>query len=332
MPKPKPSAPPDDLRTEFHTNYGSGHDFEAITLTEALVFMGQLTREIVGEEEADAAFSTLTRKLGYDVQVDADWPEVLQDSSFGESYCWPMGARFHDLNAYAYFGIALNGGEDAAEREALLRRDLGAASDFMAKIPFEAWGISAGDAGRTLRRAEGRFALDTGKAIDAGTLAFLGDVTERRIRNMMAGKESVFTVDGEGRIPAEEAIAWLNGRPDKFAPSVWRDQNRFEDLVPKAWEVEDVVFAPVAADNSVFHPGLKREAHYVVGRGAWEEHHESFDAALSALQKMPEPAWLRPTPRGLWTMVVAIRWARQSRAELGRLAETFHSSIQGVVA
>jgi hypothetical protein len=326
MPKPKPSPDAAELRAQFHELYGTEHDFEGLTLAEILIRLGDLTRDITGPEPADGAFANLTRALGYTVQADEDWPEVLRDDSWSDSYCWPMGARLHDLNAFAYWGIALNDGQDAAEREALLRQEINVVSAFMDNIPFDAWGIAPSDAGRTLRRAQGRFALDTGQPIEPGMLAFLGDVSERRIRNMMAGKERTFTVDGQGRIPAEEALSWLNGRPDVFAPSVWREQNSFDDLTPNLAEVEDAVFVPVAGDNSVFHPGLAREGRYAVGRGRWEARHDNFEEALAALQRMPEPAWQRPTPRGSWTTVSAARWARHSRVDLDRIAETARST------
>jgi hypothetical protein len=311
----------DDLREEFHRLYGDGHDFEGEKLIEILVTMGQLVGEIVGREDADAAFATLTRRLDYEFSIDADWAETLKDRASGDAYCWPMGARLHNLNAYAYWGIALNGGQTAGEREAELRAEIAVVDSFMARVPFSAWGFSDGDAGRTLRRAKGRFALDTDEPIEPDVLALLGGVSERRIRNLMAGKERVFTVDESGRVPAAEALSWLAGRPKEFRPSRWRDQNTFEDLV-RPTKIEEVNFVPVAADNSVFHPGLARAGVYTVGRGDHEAQHETYETALLALQQMTDPAWPRPTPRGLWTTVTAVRWARYGRAELNYIAAT----------
>ena len=81
-------------------------------------------------------------------------------------------------------------------------------------------------------------------------------------------------------------------------------------------------FVPVAANNSVFHPGLARDGVYTVGRGDHEARHETYNLALLALQQMTDPAWPRPTPRGLWTTVTAVRWARYGRAELDHIAST----------
>lgn len=313
------SADPQTLREDFHRLYGAGSDFEGATLIEVVVRAGDLLAETVGPDAVTTGFAALTRALGYEVNHDADWAEALRDQAFGDAYCWAMGERLHNLNAYAYYGIALNGGRTAEEREALLREEIKAVAAFMAKVPFAAWGIDPGDAGRTLRRAEGRFALDTGAGVDPATLALLGGLSERRIRNMMAGKERRFDVDGEGKILANEALSWLAHRPKEFRPSRWRDQNTFEDLAEPAAEIEVPAFVPIASDNSVFHPGLVREGTYTVGRGARESRYETYEAALAALQKLADPAWPRPTPNGTWTTVTAARWARMSRADLDRL-------------
>ena len=202
----------DDLRKDFHELYGNGHDFEGETLAEILVRIGHLVGDIVGQEEAAAGFAAIARALDCAVKIDAEWQDAIERGA-SDAYCWPMGVKFHDLNAYAYYGIALNGGRNSAEREAIIKAQIEATSAFMASIPFEAWGLKPGDAGRTLQRARARFALDTGQAVKAEDLALLGDVSEGRIRNMMAGKEKAFSSE-QGRIPASEALAWLAGRPE----------------------------------------------------------------------------------------------------------------------
>jgi hypothetical protein len=309
----------DDLRKDFHELYGNGHDFEGETLAEILVRIAQLVGDIVGRETAAVGFAAIARALDCAVKIDAEWQSAIEQDA-NDAYCWPMGVKFHDLNAYGYYGIALNGGRDSAEREAIIKAQIDATSAFMAFVPFEAWGIKPGDAGRTLQRARARFALDTGQAVRAEDLALLGDVSEGRIRNMMAGKEKAFSSE-QGRIPASEALAWLAGRPESFRPSRWRDQNTFEDLRPTRAEIDEVVFVPVAADGSTFHPGLVRDGVFSVGRGLQETHHQTFDEALATLQKLADPCWSRPTTgRGSWTTVSATRWDRLSRVELDRLA------------
>jgi hypothetical protein len=311
---------PAALREDFHQLYGSGRDFEGETLIEVVIGASTFLAEVVGPDATNAGFAALTRTLGYAVPEDAGWAEALKEQAPGDAYCWPAGAHLHDLNAYAYYGIALNGGHTAAAREKLLRREIETVAAFMGKVPFAAWGISSGDAGRTLKRAQARFQLDTGQDIDPGDLALLGDISERRIRNMMAGKERVFSVK-DGKIPAIEALSWLKNRADKFRPSCWRDQNTFEDLAETAGEIDDALFVPVASDNSVFHPGLARNGAFTIGHGKREKKHTSYEAALAALQKLANPAWPRPTAKGRWTTVHAVRWARMDLAELNRLAD-----------
>jgi hypothetical protein len=313
----KPDA--DKLRDDFHQLYGTGFDFEGQTLIEIVVSAASFLTEVVGPDATNAGFASLTRALGYEFLDNAHWTDALQEQASGDAYCWPIGARLHGLNAYAYYGVALNGGRTAADREKQLRRDIETVAEFMGKVPFAAWGIKPGDAARTLQRAQARFDLDTGKDIEPSVLALLGDVTERRIRNMMAGKERVFDVT-DGKIPANEALSWLKNRPDKFRPSCWRDQNTFDDLVDHVAEIEDAVFVPVAADNSVFHPGLARDGFFTVGRGKREQKFKTYDAALAALQKLDAPTWPRPTANGTWTTVNTVRWARMKRVELDRLA------------
>ena len=316
MPKQKRTAPdPEKLREDFHQLYGTGFDFEGATLIEVVVGTANFLAELVGPDPVNAAFAELTRTLGYEFADDAQWADALREQASGDAYCWPIGERLHDLNAYAYYGIALNGGRTAAEREKLLRREIETVVAFMGKVPFAAWGIDPGDAGRTLSRAQARFDLDTEKDIEPVALAKLGKVTERRIRNMMAGKERVFD-PRDGRIRASEALSWLKNRTDSFRPSCWRDQNTFDDLVEHTIEIENAVFVPVASDNTFFHPGLARDGQFTVGRGKREQKFDSYEAALAALQKFDAPAWSRPTANGTWTTVNAVRWARMDRADL----------------
>jgi hypothetical protein len=321
MPKRQKITPnPEKLREDFHQLYGSGFDFEGETLIEVVVSAAVFLSEVVGQEATTVGFARLTRALGYELSDDAQWADALREQASGDAYCWPIGARLHDLNAYAYYGIALNGGRTATDREKLLRQEIETVAAFMGKVPFAAWGINPGDAGRTFRRAQARFALDTGQDIEPSALALLGRISERRVRNMMAGKERMF-YPKDGKIPASDALSWLKNRPDKFRPSCWREQNTFEDLAEHDTEIDDAVFVPVAQDNSVFHPGLIRDGVYTIGRGKREQQCESYEVALAALQKLAHPAWPRPTANGTWTTVSGARWMRMDRIDLDRLSD-----------
>ncbi|KQT50582.1 hypothetical protein ASG52_07170 [Methylobacterium sp. Leaf456] len=317
------SASPSDaelLREQFHSQYGCGNDFEGATLIDVVIGAGRLLAEMVGSEHADIGMAALVRDLGYAVDAPEDWAEVLRDDAFGDAYCWKVGSTFHNLNAYAYYGIALTGASGADEREAYLGNEIELADAFMAKVPFEAWGIDPADAGRTLRMARGRFALDTGGLVEPWALAEFGGVSERRIRNLMAGSERVFDPK-DGAVPSSQALDWLKQRK-QFRQSTWRDQNTFEDLasVDRNETVEEMLFVPVAADGSTFHPGVGREDGFTIGPVGRETTWPNFEEALSTLQRSPDPVWRRPTPRGLRTQARGVRWERMTRAALDKMA------------
>ncbi|MGC5779956.1 hypothetical protein [Methylobacterium sp. NFXW15] len=311
---------PDLLREQFHSQYGNGYDFEGSTLIDIVVGTGRLLAEIVGSENADVGMAALVRQLGYRVEAPEDWAEVLKDDAFGDAFSWKLGETFHNLNAYAYYGIALTGASAPQDREAYLKSEIALAGAFMDKVPFASWEIDPADAGRTLRLARGRFALDTGDLIEPWALAEFGGVSERRIRNMMAGGERVFEPK-DGGVPAAQALDWLKQRK-LFRPSSWRDQNTFEDLarVDRHELDEEMLFVPVAADGSTFHPGVGREDGFTTGPTGREKTWPSFEEALSALQRSPEPIWRRPTPRGLRTQARGVRWERTTRTALDRMA------------
>ncbi|MEE7457473.1 hypothetical protein MPAR168_04675 [Methylorubrum populi] len=308
------------LREQFHSQYGNGNDFEGATLIEIVVGAGRLLAELVGTDNANIGMAAFVRQLGYRVEAPEDWAEVLRDDAFGDAYCWELGVTFHNLNAYAYYGIALTGASAAPERESYLRDEIARAGAFMGKVPFDTWEIDPADAGRTLRLARGRFALDTGGLVEPWALAEFGGVSERRIRNMMAGGERVFDPK-DGAVPASQALDWLKQRK-QFRPSTWRDQNTFEDLagIDREEAVDEMLFVPVAADGSTFHPGVGHEDGFTTGPTGRETTWPTFEEALTALQRSPEPVWRRPTPRGLRTQARGVRWERTTRAALDRMA------------
>lgn len=306
------------LREEFHAHYGSGRDFEGVDLIRFAIAAGRFLGEIVGADVAAKGMAEMARSLDLQCGEDNDWEHAFE-SGFGDAYCWPLGEVFHDLNAYAHYGIALNGGADPEARAAQIAETLERGESFMARLPEEAWQLDAGDAGHTLRLARGRWALDNNKSIEPYALAAFGNVTERRIRNMMAGKESMLSND-EGKVPAREALHWLSSR-QSFRPSVWREQDMFDDLAPRATEVlPDPLFVPIARDGSRFHPGLRRDDGYTIGSPGNETVIASYDEALAALQHSALPAWRRPSPLGSWTSVTAVRWDRLARSELEDVA------------
>jgi hypothetical protein len=308
------------IRTEFHANYGSGRDFEGLDLVGFVVSSGRFLGEIVGEGAADRGMAEVVRTLGYECKADEDWASALEEHAFGNAYTWRIGARFHDLNAYAHYGITLSGGRTAEERESWLKKLIEETTAFIKKVPFDAWNLQAGDINHTHRLALGRWALDNDEAIEPYALAEFGGVTERRIRNLMAGSERIFGSEDGGRVPARDALGWLRRRPS-FRPSAWREQSTFEDLADtQPLALDSVHFVPVAKDGTIFHRGLARDGVYTVGEEGNELRTASFEEALATLQRLPFPTWRRPSPYGVWTMVRGIRWERLSDEDLERLS------------
>ena len=258
-----------DLRQEFHDCYGNGDDFEGDALIAFLIAAGRFIEDIVGPEATNRGMAEIARALDVECKADEDWASALDDA-WGDAFCWPLGVVFYELNAYAYYGFVLNGGKTADERAELLKKRIDIAASFMTKLPVEVWSLSLGDVGRTFKLASGRWALVTDDAIEPSALAIFGGISERRVRNMMAGKDSVFK-SVNGKIPAKEALDWLESRPT-FRPSVWRVQETFADLVKRPpVELEDVLFIPVARDGTIFHPGLERDGKFSIGAEGQEQ-------------------------------------------------------------
>lgn len=298
-------------RDEFHFDYGNQHQFEADVLRDCLIATHAFLSEIAGEMAADDALDSLTRAVFTKDVSPGAWRAVLEEYDGHLFSDLPMGQVFHDLNAYAYHGVALTSGATADEREAYIRGLLERASHFEALIPFAVWGIDGGDLSRTLMLAHGRWALDHGDAIEPQALAIFGGVSERRIRNMMSRTEALFSPK-DGRIPADQALDWLRGKPKHFRPSLWQAQDPDEPLDLEPGRLEQVVFVPVGADGSFFHPGLKRQGVFLLGAGAEDIKVTKFEDALAELQAMVTPVWRRPAGRELWTRVQGIRWERMT--------------------
>jgi hypothetical protein len=306
-------------RDSFHIGYGEGHDFEADVLRDCLVATHRFLAEISGEMAADAALDALVGSVFGGKVAQGGWRDKLSEHE-GELYSdLPMGQVFHDLNAYAHHGVVLSSEATPDERRETLRRLLEVAGAFVALIPLKEWNIDGSDLSRTLILARGRWALDNDCPIEAPALAAFGGVSEQRVRNMMSKTEgSLRSVSG--RIPAKDALDWLRKRPKHFRLSVWLDQE--PDALPgiAPGRLERVVFTPVAADGSVFHPGLRRKGFFLLGAEAEDLRVASFEEALEALQTMNTPVWRRPTGREHWTRVQGIHWERATMDDLEALA------------
>ncbi len=311
----------------FHEEYD--HDIDAgATLAEIVISLGDYLARIVGREDADAAMAEIARRLhqaAYDqITLDdtdkSDWRDTLQSHVAHCFSYWPMGARLHDLAAYAYYGITLHGGTDPAELARHIEELVKEATDFLAATPVEQWGIDReqrSQLSRLILLARNRWALDNGQSVEPAALADFGGVSEGRIRNLMSDPKSALPSQG-GRVPAQQALTWLAGRKE-FRTSLWREQHLPQYSTPHRPPLQQAVFLPVARDDRPFHPGLRRGAGYTIGAKGSETQIAEFDVALAELQRMPAPFWRRPNKEGNWGIVKGVRWVRVDAADLAVL-------------
>ncbi|MCG7521038.1 hypothetical protein [Ruegeria sp. Ofav3-42] len=147
--------------------------------------------------------------------------------------------------------------------------------------------------------------------VDVRSLSIFGGVTEGRIRNILSDGSGGLVRIGH-KITATSAKAWLKGRKEFFA-SIWDQPEGDLPAPPNPDFSGEVIFVPVAADGSTFHPGLARNGSYTIGAKGEEERIFNFDDALIALQKMATPRWRRPNDAGNWGIVSGRDWRRVER-------------------
>jgi hypothetical protein len=168
---------------------------------------------------------------------------------------------------------------------------------------------------RIINLALSRHAIDTGEGdVDLHSLSLFGGVTEGRVRNILSSNDSGLEKVGQ-RVTAASAATWLKGRKEYFA-SIWQQPDDVEPEPANADFVDDVVFVPVAADGSIFHPGLARGGKFTIGPKGEEVSHSRFEDALEALQKMATARWRRPNDAGNWGIVSGRDWKRIERRQL----------------
>lgn len=306
----------------FHEQYGDEIDAGS-TLADLVIETGNYLSRIVGPDVADEGMARIVAGVvassGSVLAEPREWRTALHAA---RGYCyseWPLGGRLHDLAAYAIYGIALNGSGDEAEPAERIEELVTEAESFIAATPVAEWRIGDdSELSQLVRLASNRWALDNGRPIEPAALAVFGGVTEGRIRNMMSGANRTFSSVG-GRIPAQEALAWLAGR-EEFWNSIWREQRMPQYGVKRRPPLERAVFVPVARDGSTFHPGLRRGSGYTIGEKGAEIQIEDFDEALAELQRLPIPYWRRPNSSGHWGVVAGVRWERLDASDLDILA------------
>lgn len=322
MARPKSEIGAEERRDIFAARFDADID-PSQTLQELVRAAGEYLERIIGPDAVAEGMATM---LGMPEDARGagdrpDWRDWLEEESSGWFSTWPLGMRLHDLYAYGRYGIVLRTEDADADPEmdddAWLEARVTEVVAFRDTSPLTIWlsETRSPQLEEVILLAEGRWAIDNDKPVDPRALALLGEASEGRIRNLMAGVNRRLTRDSEGKIPAHEALDWLAGR-EGFWPSVWREQPIRFSTESDGPPLSAPVFVPVARDGTVFNPGLQRAGTYTVGPKGDEVHLEDFGEALSRLHAMSAPYWRRPNDQGAWGIVRGVRWERLERSEL----------------
>ncbi|SFP99817.1 hypothetical protein [Tranquillimonas alkanivorans] len=301
----------------FRENYGNEGDPAAI-LADVAVKVGEVLEIMVGEQLTAKAMEQITGPLGY---WGEDWKDALHEARYGLFSEWRLGAPLHDMAAYAIYGIDLHAtaadtAQISQQRIVNLLREV---ERFLKAVDLDAWiGSRDSEFSKIYGMARGRFVLDHGHPVRPEDLALLGGVSPSRMRAMVSGDTAVLKRDDNKRIPATEALSWLEGR-ETFFPSIWRDQRPSADEIDDEHQekVEDFIFIPVASDGSRFTPDLDTGRGFILGPKADQRRYDNYDEALAELVRMKPPRWRRPAPKsGVPSIVIGQTWERVSRSEL----------------
>jgi len=267
----------------------------------------QVLEAVMGEDTV----APHLRAMLQDPQFEGStWREVWQNCPPYHSPSWPATTLINHAGLYGFYGVtpADISVEVRADWLATLAKEL---EEFLTVVKPDPLSIISS----LTNLALSRHAIDTGEGdVDLRSLALFGSVTEGRIRNILSSSDGGLEKVGQ-RVTALSAAAWLKGRKEFFA-SIWQQP---DDVAPEAHGPDfsdHVMFVPVAADGSIFHPGLARGGRFTIGAKGEEVQHSSFEDALAALQKMATPRWRRPNEAGNWGIVAGRDWKRIERRQL----------------
>lgn len=276
-------------------------------LLEALFKRFRVIEMILGK--AQTAPHLFAMLHGPDVE-GVHWEEVFDSYAPSQTVAWVGAQLLSDASIYGHYGITPAGIPFDARRAWVdtLAEQL---DQFRLVANPEPQGVIAG----IINLALSRYAIDTGEGeVDLLSLALLGGVTEGRIRNILSSGDSGLEKVGH-RVTGASAAAWLKGRKEYFS-SIWQQHDEAVSEAASTDFADDVVFVPVAADGSLFHPGLARSGKFMIGAKGEEVSYPTFEEALGALQKMATPRWRRPNDAGNWGIVTGRDWKRIERCQL----------------
>lgn len=306
-----PAQQVEDRFWEFADSFGEDLQFEH-DLMVCIETTARIAALCFGEEEADQAFKGMVAAHLHVPDAGMSWRQVLEEEINGLYSELPIGTLFHDLQAYADYGISTLSALDIDQRRASIEKLVNDARDVLALIPVEQWGLDFTYLSRMSEKAIVRWKLDSGDPITATELACISNRAFQTIKNNL-GNSGKPIVGNTRRITAQEALLWLESLQD-YRESLWQHQDDTEVVAVIDEPLERVAFVPVSTDGSVFTPEACRRGTYIVGREGAEHRYEDYDAALQHLQSMLVPFWQRPTEKGIWTRVKGVSWQRLSLA------------------
>jgi hypothetical protein len=287
-------------------DYTSSWDY-GDELLELLASRFRLIELVLGKEEA--APHLLAMLHGPNDGGDT-WQEFFANYDPVLTPHWDGTKLIDDAGIYGLYGVMPSDIPFEARKDWLATLALGL-DRFRLLAQPEPQGVIA----RIINLALSRHAIDTGEGdVDLPSLAMFGGVTEGRIRNILSSNDSGLEKVGQ-RVTAASAAAWLKGRKEYFA-SIWQLHDDVEPEPVSPDFVDDVVFVPIAADGSFFHPGLARSGKFTIGAKGEETSYPTFEEALVALQKMATARWRRPNDAGNWGIVSGRDWKRVERRQL----------------
>ncbi|MCA1336872.1 hypothetical protein [Pseudooceanicola marinus] len=302
-----------DERTGL-VEYLRGYDLE---LGDHAAAVFRAVEQLFGRDAVASHLLKVVPNAPHDAET---WGDVLFAPSAPRDGGWKAVELLDGAGLYGLFGVTPEDIPFAARRA------------WVAKLPLQLADLkdylhlkADGEMSRVVNLALSRHALDTGFSyddtgeetlgvVDIGSLAIFGGVTEGRIRNILSSGDGGLEKVGQ-RVTAVSAATWLKGRKEFFA-SIWQLPDEVAPEAPSPDFAEEVVFVPVAADGSHFHPGLARGGKFMIGAKGEEVQYPSFDEALAALQKMATPRWRRPNEVGNWGSVSGRDWKRIERRQL----------------